>query len=64
MTNAQIIFAESQRLAEEGQIKYTGRTSETITTEDGRTVEGFDKGHMFMKTAAFFSRSQVERVGA
>lgn len=115
MTNAQIIFTESQRLAEEGQIKYTGRTfkavntageevtvketeeihtyqiwkqlgyqvqkgqkaitkltiwkhtgskTETITTEDGRAVEGFDKGHMFMKTAAFFSRSQVEKVGA
>lgn len=26
MTNAMIVFAEGQRLAEEGKIKYTGRT--------------------------------------
>ena len=28
MTNAQIIFTEEQRLAEEGKIKYTGRVFE------------------------------------
>ena len=115
MTNAQIIFMESQKLAEAGAIKYTGRIFEAIDgqgnkitvketeeihtyniwkqmgfqvqkgqkavakftiwkhtgtkedsvkTVDGKEVAYIDKGHMFMKQAAFFSRSQVEAIGA
>ena len=115
MANAQIIFMESQKLAEEGKIAYTGRTFEalnmagekvtiretedihtyqvwkdmgyqvqkgqkavtkitiwkhsgkkmaTMTDTDGNEVQYVDKGRMFMKTASFFSRSQVEMVGA
>ena len=110
MTNAEIIFAAEQSLAEQGIIKYTGRTfegkdgegntvilreTEAIHTfqkwkemgysvrkgekavakvriwkhtgrkiEDIETSEGtrqmVDKGHMFMKTAAFFSSAQVQ----
>lgn len=108
MTNAEIIFAEGQRLAEEGLIQYTGKTFKA-QMEDGSVMEfretepihtyavwkelGFqvmkgqhaitkltiwkykppkddeqvslvDRGEMFMKTAHFFSQSQVEKVGA
>lgn len=113
MTNEQIIFAEAQRLAEEGVINYTGRTfeatdgagnkitvketedlhtfkiwkdlgfqvqkgqkavakiriwkhsgakQESMTDSNGNEVEYVDHGRMFMKVAAFFSRSQVEAI--
>lgn len=105
MTNAMIIFAESQRLAEEGQIAYTGRTFEmvdaegnTITVKETEPIHTYliwkelgyqvQKGQkaitkltiwkhtakvneetgeqedakMFMKTAAFFSRAQVDEI--
>lgn len=104
MTNAQIIFAEEQRLAEEGKIKYTGTVFEGVDSagekiqvketepihtfsawkEMGFSVQkgqkavtkikiwkhvgktnketGEDESKMFMKTSAFFSRSQVERI--
>ena len=113
MTNQQIIFNAEQELAEQGLIKYTGRTFEMETTEgkkvtvketeeihtyntwkelgyqvvkgqkavakitiwkhskakvetvpmqDGKEVEYIDHGKMFMKTAAFFSRGQVEAI--
>jgi len=103
MTNAQIVFNEAQRLAEEGLISYTGRTfkaqdmagnevtireTEPIHTYQtwkglGYQVQkgqkavtkltiwkhtskkddetGEEKSKMFMKTAAFFSLSQVEK---
>lgn len=38
MTNEQIVFQESQRLAAEGLIKYTGRVF-TMERDDGETVE-------------------------
>ena len=38
MTNAQIIFEESQRLAEQGIIAYTGKTF-NVETPDGQTIE-------------------------
>ena len=41
--------------------KHTGKKVETIHTEDGDKTM-VDKGKMFMKTAAFFSRGQVEKV--
>ena len=44
--------------------KHTGKKTETMTDEDGNEVEAEDRGHMFMKTAAFFSRSQVEAIPA
>ena len=104
MTNKQIIFAEEQNLAEQGKIKYTGRTvvfqemdgepvefkeTEQIHTfaawkELGYTVKKGQKAvakfpiwkyvskkneetnkedsKMFMKVAAFFSSSQVEKI--
>lgn len=37
MTNAQIIFEESQRLAEEGKIKYTGREFKAVDA-DGKEI--------------------------
>lgn len=115
MTNADIIFAESQRLAKAGAIKYTGREFkavdaagkeiivketepihtyqiwkslgyqvqkgekavakitiwkhtgpkvETLPMADGSENHYVDKGKMFMKTAAFFSQSQVAAVEA
>lgn len=115
MTNADIIFHESQRLAKEGRIKYTGREFkavdaagteiivketepihtyqiwrqlgyqvqkgqtavakitiwkhsapklETLPMTDGSDVKYIDKGRMFMKTAAFFSQSQVAAIEA
>lgn len=110
MTNAEIIFHESQKLAKEGKINYTGRTikavvlgnevtfqeteqihtyqmwqslgyqvqkgqkavaqiviwkhtgrkTETMPMQDGTVVEAEDAGHMFLKKASFFSRSQVK----
>ncbi len=113
MTNEMIIFMESQKLAEEGKIGYTGRTFEAVnadgekitvketeeihtfqhwkalgfkvekgqhavakfpiwkhtgskvekmTDSNGDEKEFMDRGHMFMKVAAFFSRSQVEAI--
>ena len=104
MTNAQIIFNESQRLAELGAIAYTGRELKTEDaagnvivlreTEEIHTYQiwkrmgyqvqrgqkaitklqiwkyaekeneetGETDARMFMKVAAFFSRSQVERI--
>ena len=38
MTNAQIIFSESQRLAEQGIINYTGRVFKMID-ETGKEIE-------------------------
>ena len=43
--------------------KHSGSKMEEMPTKDGN-VEYIDKGHMFMKLAAFFSRSQVEEAGA
>jgi len=116
MTNAQIIFEQSQKLAEDGKIQYTGRVFKGHAA-DGAEVEiketepihtfaewkkaGFivKKGqhavakftiwmftdkptkaaqeaaetagkepdadpHYYMKTAAFFSASQVEKITA
>ena len=107
MTNDMIIFTQSQKLAKEGKIKYTGRVfrmmladgqeieakeTEQIHTfahwkENGykvkkgsKAVSSFpiwkhvsgkktleddtevDTSKMFMKVAAFFSESQVERM--
>lgn len=113
MTNAQIIGAAAQALAEEGKIKYTGRVikaltpageeveiketeaihtfaawkelgyqvqkgqkavvaltiwkhsgpkQEAMTDKDGNTLQAVDKGRMFMKTAHFFSASQVAKI--
>lgn len=107
MTNKEIIFKEGQRLAEQGKIKYTGRTviiqgidedpvefkeTEQIHTfaawkELGYVVKKGQKAiakfpiwkyvsrkdeetddkkssKMFMKVAAFFSISQVEKLQA
>lgn len=104
MTNKQIIFAEEQNLAEQGKIKYTGRTV-VFQEMDGEPVEfketeqihtfaawkelGYvvkkgqkavakfpiwkyvskkneetnkEDSKMFMKVAAFFSSSQVEKI--
>ena len=109
MTNAEIVFAEGQRLAAEGLIQYTGKVFKA-QMEDGTVMEfketepihtyavwkelGYQvmkgqhaitkltiwkykppkdedvqpslmkQGDMFMKTAHFFSQSQVEKVGA
>ena len=106
MTNKQIIFAEEQNLAEQGKIKYTGRTV-VFQEMDGEPVEfketeqihtfaawkelGYivkkgqkavakfpiwkyfskkneetnkEDSKMFMKVAAFFSSSQVEKITA
>lgn len=112
MTNAMIIFIESQKLAEEGKIGYTGRVfkglnvfgqeveykeTEAIHTfaawksmgfkvkKGSKAVASFpiwkyintsaeakdcdveldqqvDTGKIFMKKAAFFTRSQVEEM--
>lgn len=113
MTNAQIIFAAAQALAEEGKIKYTGRTfkaktpageevevketeeihtfaawkelgyqvqkgqkavvaltiwkhsgpkQDSLKDKDGNELQFVDKGRMFMKTAHFFSASQVAKI--
>lgn len=104
MTNAQIIFVEAQRLAEEGIIKYTGRTfrgtnpaGEEVVIRETEPIHTFaawkdlgyqvtkgskavtkltiwkhsvkkdpetevEKGRMFMKTAHFFSESQVTKI--
>ena len=106
MTNAMIIFQQSQALAEAGKINYTGRVF-TMETADGQTItlketeeihtfaawkargfsvkkgaravaafpvwkyrartrtdeetgEEIDESKMFLKTASFFSASQVE----
>lgn len=102
MTNKQIIFNEEQKLAEQGKIKYTGRTVimqgmddnpvEFKETEQIHTFRAWNelgyvvrKGQkaiakfpiwkyvsrkneenskMFMKVAAFFSSSQVEKLQA
>lgn len=108
MTNADIIFAEGQRLAKEGLIQYTGREFKAVDAEgkefivretepihtfahwkelgfsvkkgqhaitkiviwkykvpnqdeDGVLPIDNSGGDMFMKTAHFFSLSQVER---
>lgn len=110
MTNAQIIFQESQKLAEEGKISYTGKVfkstfmgqeievketepihtfqmwkslgfkvkkgskavasfpiwkytpkTSTVQLEDGSEQE-IDESKMFMKTAAFFTKNQVEEI--
>lgn len=44
--------------------KHTGRKTETMVDTDGNEVQAADRGHMYMKTAAFFSRSQVEEIPA
>ena len=113
MTNAQIIGAAAQALAEEGKIKYTGRVIKALNPEgkeveiketeaihtfaawkelgyqvqkgqkavvaltiwkhtkakqdslkdkDGNELQFVDKGRMFMKTAHFFSASQVAKI--
>ena len=113
MTNAQIIFAQAQSLAEQGLIKYTGRTfkaqnpageiveiketeaihtfatwksmgymvqkgekavaaftiwkhsaskKDSVQDKDGNELQYVDKGRMFMKTAHFFSASQVAKI--
>lgn len=41
--------------------KHTGKKQESVTDSNGNEVQYIDKGHIFMKTAAFFSRSQVEQ---
>lgn len=104
MTNADIIFTESQKLAKEGKIGYTGKVFEVVDA-DGKKIQvretepihtfanwkqkgfavqkgqkavakitiwkyigkinketGEDEGKMYMKTAAFFSSSQVEKI--
>lgn len=104
MTNKEIIFKEEQKLAEQGKIKYTGK-SVILQGMDGEPVEfketeqihtfaawkelGYivkkgqkaiakfpiwkyvsrkneetneEDSKMFMKVAAFFSSSQVERI--
>ena len=42
--------------------KHTGKKQESVTDSNGNEMEYVDKGHMFMKVAAFFSRSQVEAI--
>ena len=42
--------------------KHTGRKMETMIDTEGNEQEVPDRGRMFMKTAAFFSRSQVEEI--
>ena len=42
--------------------KHTGKKVEDIPMQDGTTAQVLDKGHMFMKLSAFFSRSQVEKI--
>lgn len=44
--------------------KHTGAKTDTMVDVNGNTMEAMDRGHMFMKTAAFFSRSQVEAITA
>lgn len=41
--------------------KHTGAKVEELPQADGSKAEYIDKGHMFMKVAAFFSASQVDR---
>ena len=41
--------------------KHTGSKIEELPKQDGK-YQYVDKGHMFMKQAAFFSRSQVEKI--
>lgn len=104
MTNAEMIFIESQKLAEEGKIGYTGRTfkalnmaGEEVDVKETEAIHTYqtwkdmgyqvqkgqkavtkiriwkyvskkneetdeDNSKMFMKVAAFFSRSQVEAI--
>ena len=42
--------------------KHTGAKAEKMEMQDGNAVEYIDKGHMFMKTAAFFAANQVAPV--
>lgn len=44
--------------------KHTGAKMEAVTTQDGEHTEYVDRGRMFMKVAAFFSRSQVQEIEA
>ena len=44
--------------------KHTGGKIETMVDTDGNELQAADRGRMFMKTAAFFSRSQVEEIVA
>lgn len=105
MTNEMIIFNESQKLAKEGKISYTGRTFKAVVNNQEVEIKETEPIHtyaiwqelgyqvqkgqkaitkitiwkhtskhneetdedvskIFMKTAAFFSQSQVEKVGA
>lgn len=106
MTNKQIIFTEEQNLAEQGKIKYTGRTvvfqgmdGEPVEFKETEQIHTFaawkelgyivkkgqkavakfpiwkyvsrkneetdeENSKMFMKVAAFFSSSQVEKLQA
>ena len=40
--------------------KHSGTKQESMTDTDGNEMQYIDKGRMFMKTASFFSRAQVE----
>lgn len=42
--------------------KHTGKKEDSMVDSEGNEAHYIDKGHMFMKTAAFFSRSQVEEI--
>lgn len=42
--------------------KHSKAKVETVPMQDGKEVEYIDHGKMFMKTAAFFSRGQVEAI--
>lgn len=44
--------------------KHTGGKMEKMIDTEGNEQEVPDRGRMFMKTAAFFSRSQVEEITA
>ena len=44
--------------------KHTGRKMETMVDSEGNEVQAADRGRMYMKTAAFFSREQVEEIPA
>lgn len=44
--------------------KHSGRKPVTMVDTEGNEQEVPDRGRMFMKTAAFFSRSQVEEIPA
>ena len=110
MTNAMIVLLEQVKLAEEGVLKYTGRTIKGINPMTGEPAEipeiqpihtyqtwkalGYqvkkgekavakfavwkyttgkkkqeteeeaqERGHCFMKTAAWFTDEQVEKIG-